>query len=213
MRGTHIAVGHRQRHATRFRPERARLRNDRTIRLLERAASVGLPHRHDRVPMWLDATVLVAVAHLVAVPEGHALRHQEAAEERADSEDFVADLLEELADLPLRHRAEAQSAHVDELAQVDRHDQVGLHRVREDEARVLGRDLGLQQLPVEVEVLIDRSLEPAGQVVGKLAVRDRVGDRVVVALLEARRSVATAGRTPCRRDAAPAGGSGRASRR
>ena len=129
--------------------------------------------------------MLVAVAHLVAVAERHALGGQEGAEERADPEDLVADLLEELADLPLGHGAQAQPAHVDQLPQVDGHDQVGLHRVREDEARVLGRHLGLEQLPVEVEVVVDRALELAGQVIGQVALGDRVRDGVVVALLEA----------------------------
>ena len=99
-----------------------------------------------------------------------------------DPEDLVADLLEELPDLPLRHGAQAQAGHVDQLAEVDRHDQVGLHGVREDEARVLGRHLRLQQLPVEGEVVVDRLPELAGQVVRQVAVGDRVGDGVVVPL-------------------------------
>ena len=100
--------------------------------------------------------MLVAVAHLVAVAERHALGREERSEERGDAEDLVADLLEELADLPLRHGAEPEPGHVDQLAQVDRHHQVGLHRVGEDETRVLRRHLRLEQLAIQIQRRVNR---------------------------------------------------------
>ena len=56
-----------------------------------------------------DWAVAILVAGLVAVAERHALGCQEAAEERTHRKHLVADQLEEAADLPLGHGAEAEA--------------------------------------------------------------------------------------------------------
>ena len=95
--------------------------------------------------------MLVAVLELVAVAQRDALGGEERAEERRHPEDLVADQLEEPADLPLGHRAEAQPGHVDQRAQVRGHHQVGPRGIREDEARVLAREAGLEHVAIELE--------------------------------------------------------------
>ena len=113
------------------------------------------PGREDVVLVRPDGAVLVAVAHLVAVAERHALRGEERAEERRHLEDLVADQLEEPADLPLGHRAQAQARHVDERPQVRRHHEVRPGRVREDEPGVLARDARADEVAVEVHRALD----------------------------------------------------------
>ena len=121
-----------------------------------------------------DGAVPVAVVELVAVAERHALGREERPEERRHGEDLVADQLEEPADLPLRHRAQAQPGHVDERPQVRRHDQVGPRRVREHEPGVLAGDAGPEHLPVQVERPVDLRLVPLAQ--RRVALGDRVGE-------------------------------------
>src|SRR5580765_1307368 len=58
------------------------------------------PRGQDVVLVRSDRAVLVAIAHLVAVAEGDALRGEERPEERRHGEDLVADELEQPADLP-----------------------------------------------------------------------------------------------------------------
>jgi hypothetical protein len=95
--------------------------------------------------------VLVTVAVLVAGAERHALGGQEGAQERADREDLVADELEEATDLPLSHRAQAQTGHVDEGPQVRRHHQVRPRGIGHHEAGVLAGDARREHLLVDVE--------------------------------------------------------------
>ena len=151
-----------------------------------------------------DGAVLVAVVELVAVAERHALGRQERAEERRDREDLVADELEEPADLPLGHRAQAQPGHVDERPQVRRHHEVRPGRVGEDEPGVLAGHAGPEQLAVQPERAVDLLLVALAQV--RVALGDRVGEHrrraleldVALALLverDARRDGARAGAT------------------
>ena len=105
--------------------------------------------------MGSDRAVLVAVAHLVAVAQGHAFRGEEAAQERAHIEDLMADQLEQPADLPLGHRAQTQARHVDQGAQVGGHHQVRASRVGEDEASILTGNTGGDEVPIEVHRAVD----------------------------------------------------------
>ena len=98
----------------------------------------------------------ILVPRLIAVAERDALWGEEAAKEGAHRKDLVADELEESADLPLRHGAEAEARHVDEGAQVHRHDQVGARGVREDKARILRWDPRLHEIAVETERPLSR---------------------------------------------------------
>ena len=82
--------------------------------------------------MRSDWAVAILVARLIAVAERDALGGEEAAKEGAHRKDLMADELEESTNLPLRHGAEAEARHVDEGAQVHRHDQVGTRGVREE---------------------------------------------------------------------------------
>ena len=102
----------------------------------------------------------ILVARLVAVAERHALRGEEAAQERAHRKHFVADELEEAADLPLRHGAEAQARHVNQRAQVDGHDQVRPRGVGEDKSRIFGGDSRRNEVAVEAERTLGCLLEP-----------------------------------------------------
>src|SRR3990172_2907180 len=116
------------------------------------------PGRQDRVLVRPDRTMAVAIAELVAVAERHALWSEEAAEEGAYAEDLVADQLEQPPDLPLGHRAQAQARHVDERAQVRRHDEVRAGGVREHESRVLGRDALRDEVAIERQGAVDLRL-------------------------------------------------------
>ena len=128
-------------------------------------AAVGLlgPGLQDAVLVRPDRAVPVAVVELVAVAERHALRGEERAEERRHVEDLVADQLEEPADLPLGHRAQAQPGHVDERAQVHGHHEVRPGGIREHEPGVLARDPGAEQVAVQRQRAVDLFLVPLAQ--------------------------------------------------
>ncbi len=115
--------------------------------------------------------MLVPVAGFVAVPEGHALGREEAPQERAHGEYLVADQLEEPANLPLRHRAQAEPGHVYQRPQVGRHDQVGSGGVREDESRVFAGDAGFHEIGIEFERPFDLVRVPSQKI------RIRIGYR------------------------------------
>src|SRR5829696_1435667 len=132
------------------------------------------PRREDVVLVRPDRAVLVAVVELVAVAQRDALRREERAQEGRHAEDLVADQLEQPADLPLGHRAQAQARHVDEGPQVRRHHEVRAGRVGEDEPGILAGHAGLEQVAVERQGAVHLLLVPLAQ--RRVTLRDRRGE-------------------------------------